>query len=56
MDVQKAYLASKVDDETYVDPLEGLDAKKNEICRLEKGLYGVKQLGRVYNQDYYYVS
>ncbi len=53
MDVSNAYLAGDLSDEVlYMDPPEGLPADEtcNQVCKLQKGLYGLKQAGRVWNK------
>lgn len=46
MDVKNAYLAGKMDQDLYVEVPEGL-AANGKIYKLNKGLYGLKQAGRV---------
>ena len=54
MDVVSAYLAGKLEEEIYMEPPEGLpyDTTKRMACRLIKGLYGLKQSGRVWNNTF----
>ena len=54
MDVVSAYLAGRLEEEIYMEPPEGLphDSTKRMACRLIKGLYGLKQSGRVWNNTF----
>src|SRR5579871_866954 len=55
MDVKNIYLNGELDVELYIEqPLffEEKDREKN-ICRLKKGLYGLKQAGRIWNEILY---
>ena len=48
MDVQTAFLHGKVSDEIYMEQPRGYEKSGNEnlVCKLEKGLYGLKQASR----------
>jgi len=54
-DIKSAYLLAKLDEDIYMDIPEGLrvdrDADK-KVCKLLKGLYGLKQSGRMWNQEW----
>ena len=50
MDVITAYLAGELEEEIYMDPPEGLPDSEGKVCKLRKGLYGLKQSARVWNQ------
>jgi hypothetical protein len=50
MDVITAYLAGELKEEVYMNPPAGLLNSKRKACRLRKGLYGLKQSARVWNQ------
>ena len=52
LDVETAYLNGKLDEEIYMEQPEGFDQDKSKVCRLQKGLYGLKQAGRVWNLDF----
>ena len=54
MDVVSAYLAGELEEEIYMEPPEGLpyDSSERMACRLIKGLYGLKQSGRVWNTTF----
>ena len=47
MDVKLAYLHGVLDEEIYMEQLEGFIAKgeENKVCRLIQSLYGLKQAG-----------
>jgi hypothetical protein len=49
MDVVTAYLAGDLE-EIFMAPLEGLQHCEGKACKLRKGLYGLKQSARVWNQ------
>ena len=50
-DIKTAYLLGKLEDEIYMDIPEGISVPqaetKNIVCRLLRGLYGLKQSGRI---------
>ena len=54
MDVPNAYLRGSLDEEVYMEIPEGLDlppdTPKGMVLRLLKGLYGLKQSGRIWNK------
>jgi hypothetical protein len=50
MDVITAYLAGELEEEIYMTPPGGLPGAAQKVCRLKKGLYGLKQSARVWNQ------
>ena len=50
MDVITAYLAGELEEEIYMTPPHGLPGAAQKVCRLKKGLYGLKQSARVWNQ------
>jgi transposase InsO family protein len=52
MDVKAAYLNGDLQETVYMRQPEGfvVQGKEDWICRLEKGLYGLKQSGRVWNK------
>ena len=56
MDVVSAYLAGELEEEIYMEPPEGLpydqSNSKRIVYRLVKGLYGLKQSGRVWNTTF----
>ena len=45
MDVKTAFLNGDLEEEIYMDQLEGFSVpgQKNKVCRLVKSLYGLKQ-------------
>ena len=50
MDVVTAYLAGELEEEIYMAPPQGLPGTAGKVCRLKKGLYGLKQSARVWNR------
>ena len=52
MDVKAAYLNGDLQETVYMRQPEGFEVQGKEdwVCLLEKGLYGLKQAGRVWNQ------
>jgi len=56
-DIKRAYLRAKLEEEIYMDIPEGLTLEpgttsSQKVCKLLKGLYGVKQSGRMWNQEW----
>jgi hypothetical protein len=51
VDVKNAYLNGSLDDEIFMRIPEGLPRKGRKVLRLLKGLYGLKQAGRVWNEE-----
>jgi Reverse transcriptase (RNA-dependent DNA polymerase) len=50
IDVVTAYLAGELEEEIYIAPPQGLPGTAGKVCRLKKGLYGLKQSARVWNR------
>jgi hypothetical protein len=52
MDVKSAYLNGELEETVYMTQPEGFAEKGKEdwVCLVEKGLYGLKQAGRVWNK------
>ena len=50
MDVKSAFLNGILEEEVYIEQLEGFIDKnnKNMVCRLHKALYGLKQTARAW--------
>ena len=44
------YLAGELEEDIYIAPPQGLPGTVGKVCRLKKGLYGLKQSARVWNQ------
>jgi len=58
-DIKTAYLLGKLEEEIYMEIPEGLtveensdSSRKRKVCKLLKGLYGLKQSGRIWNQEW----
>ena len=47
VDVKGAYLNGKLEDDVYMDQPDGFieEGKEASVCKLNKGLYGLKQSG-----------
>jgi transposase InsO family protein len=52
MDVKTAYLNGILDKDIYMEQPEGfvVAGKEDKVCRLKKGLYGLKQAGRAWHE------
>lgn len=53
LDVKTAFLHGNLDEEIYMEQLEGFVQHRNEkfVCRLKKSLYGLKQSPRQWYQS-----
>jgi Reverse transcriptase (RNA-dependent DNA polymerase)/gag-polypeptide of LTR copia-type/Integrase core domain len=49
MDVVTAFLIPDLKEEIYMVQPEGFDSKERLVCKLQKGLYGLKQSARIWN-------
>ena len=47
MDAVTAFLIPDLEEEIYMVQPEGFDEKKELVCKLQKGLYGLKQSARI---------
>ena len=47
MDVVTAFLISDLEEEIYMAQPEGFDIEEGLVCKLQKGLYGLKQSARI---------
>ena len=45
MDVKATFLNSMIEEEVYIEQLEGFETfnKESHVCRLKQALYGLKQ-------------
>ncbi|CAI7915371.1 unnamed protein product [Closterium sp. NIES-54] len=50
IDVANAFLYAPVDAEIFVELPHGSNAGPNQVCQLEKSLYGIKQASRLWQQ------
>lgn len=51
-DVKTAFLYGDLTEEIYMDVPEGVVADKNQVCRLQRSLYGLKQASRQWNSKF----
>jgi len=57
-DIKTAYLPGKLEEQIYMESPEGLvveessSSRKRTVCKLLKGLYGLKESGRIWNQEW----
>jgi hypothetical protein len=52
MDVTTAFLHGELEEEIYREPPEGFPNSNNQVCRLKKSLYGLKQSPRCWNSKF----
>jgi hypothetical protein len=54
MDVKIAFLHGDLDEEIYMEQLEGYEVsgKEHLVCKLRKSLYGLKQSPRLWYQKF----
>ena len=50
MDVKTAYLNANIDADIFIEQPKGFEEGKNDICHLNKSIYGLKQSGKLCNQ------
>ena len=52
MDVTTAFLYASLDEEVYMELMEGMDGygEPGKVARLWKAIYGLKQASRMWNQ------
>ncbi|CAK1600987.1 unnamed protein product [Parnassius mnemosyne] len=51
-DVKTAFLYGDVKEDIYMKPPEGLKVESNQVCKLYRSLYGLKQSPRCWNQKF----
>lgn len=49
LDVKNAFLHGTLEEEIYLKTPDGINGRKNLVCKLNKALYGLKQAPRVWN-------
>jgi Reverse transcriptase (RNA-dependent DNA polymerase) len=49
LDVKTAFLNGELEEEIYMEPPEGYTVRKDEVCRLLKSLYGLRQAPRAWH-------
>ena len=52
IDIKGAYLNGKLIEEIYMKQLTGYSDGTNRVCCLLQNLYGLKQAGNVWNEDF----
>ena len=50
MDIKSAFLNGTLEEEVYIEQLEGFihDNNKDMVCKMHKALYGLKQVPRAW--------
>lgn len=51
-DIKTAFLYGEIEEETYMEPLPGINTNENSVCRLKQSLYGLKQAPRCWNSRF----
>lgn len=51
MDAITAYLQGDLSEDIYMEQPKGFEDKSGRVCKLNKAIYGLKQSGRVWNQQ-----
>jgi transposase InsO family protein len=52
MDVKGAYLNGKIKEEIYMKQPSGYNDGSRRVCKLKRTIYGLKQAGNVWNQEF----
>jgi hypothetical protein len=52
MDIKGAYLHGHISEELYMKQPLGFNDGSGKVCRLRRSMYGLKQAGNVWNQDF----
>ena len=45
-DIDTAFLEAKLEEDLYMRPPEGLNCAPDEVCKLQRSLYGTRQANR----------
>ena len=55
MDVKSAFLNGILEEEVYIEQLQGFvdDNNKDTVCKLHKSLYGLKQVPRAWSERFH---
>lgn len=49
-DVKTAFLHEKLEEELYMELLDRTQGNENQVCKLKKSIYGLKQAGGYWNE------
>ena len=52
MDVKTAFLNGDIDTNIYMKQPEGFAGDPTKVCKLRKGIYGLKQAARLWNSKF----
>lgn len=51
-DIKTAFLNSRIDKDIYMKQPEGFSNNTNQVCKLQKSIYGLKQSSRCWNEKF----
>ncbi|KAL0462665.1 UNVERIFIED_CONTAM: Retrovirus-related Pol polyprotein from transposon RE1 [Sesamum latifolium] len=51
IDVNNAFLHGRLDEDLYMTPPEGYEVAPDMVCKLERSIYGLKQVSRQWNAE-----
>lgn len=55
LDIKTAFLYGELQEEIYMEQPEGfvIPGKEEQVCRLQKSIYGLKQASRAWNRKFH---